>query len=61
MRIAISGFHPLGKSTLEKDWIAAHPNFIPEDEPYRALRAWYPIEFRKRPRGFKTAFSFTTA
>ena len=48
MRIAISGSHSLGKSTLVRDWIAANPTFTHEEEPYRALRAWYPIEFRQK-------------
>ena len=48
MRIAISGSHSLGKTTLVSDWIAANPSFIHEEEPYRALREWYPIEFRQK-------------
>ena len=48
MRIAISGSHSLGKSTLVHDWIAANPSYLHELEPYRALRDWYDIEFRQK-------------
>lgn len=37
MRIAVSGSHSLGKSTLVDDWLARHPQFTHEEEPYRAL------------------------
>ena len=47
MRIAISGSHSLGKSTLVQDWVTRHPDYIREEEPYRALRDWYSIEFRQ--------------
>jgi hypothetical protein len=39
MRIAISGTHSVGKSTLVWDFHAAHPEFLVEDEPYRYLAA----------------------
>ena len=39
MRIAISGSHSLGKSTLVRDFQAAHPEFELIDEPYRELVA----------------------
>ena len=39
MRIAISGSHSLGKSTLVRDFQAAHPEFELLDEPYRELVA----------------------
>ena len=39
MRIAISGSHSLGKSTLVRDFKAAHPDFQLFDEPYRELVA----------------------
>ncbi|OUT64618.1 MAG: hypothetical protein CBB70_12240 [Planctomycetaceae bacterium TMED10] len=48
MRIAISGSHSLGKSTLVHDWLAANPTFFHEEEPYRALRDWYEIDFRQK-------------
>ncbi|WP_445165431.1 AAA family ATPase [Mycolicibacterium sp. Dal123E01] len=39
MRIAITGTHSVGKSTLVRDFHAAHPEFQIEDEPYRQLAA----------------------
>ncbi len=39
MRIAISGSHSMGKSTLVRDFHTAHPHFRIEDEPYRYLAA----------------------
>ncbi len=49
MRIAISGSHSLGKSTVVNDWVAAHPSYRREDEPYRVLglRGPYEIRFRE--------------
>jgi len=48
MRIAISGAHSLGKSTLVWDWLDKHDHYIREEEPYRALHAAaYEIEFRQ--------------
>lgn len=44
MRIAVSGSHSLGKSTLVGDWVARHPNFTREEEPYRALGLYGPYE-----------------
>jgi hypothetical protein len=44
MRIAISGSHSLGKSTVVTDWVAAHPEFRREEEPYRALALNGPYE-----------------
>jgi hypothetical protein len=52
MRIAISGSHSLGKSTLVNDWLAANPPYSHEEEPYRALREWYEIEFRQKSTRF---------
>ena len=48
MRIAISGSHSLGKSTVVNDWIGKHPHFKREEEPYRAwdLYGPYQILFR---------------
>lgn len=37
MRIAVSGSHSLGKSTVVNDWVARRPEFAREEEPYRAL------------------------
>lgn len=44
MRIAVSGSHSLGKSTVVNDWVAAHPHFTREEEPYRALGLHGPYE-----------------
>ena len=50
MRIAISGSHSLGKSTVVKDWSEAHPLYLVEEEPYRVLSldGPYEIEFMDR-------------
>ena len=45
MRIAVSGTHSVGKSTLVWDFIKAFPGYLREEEPYRALRDFYPIKF----------------
>lgn len=37
MRIAVSGTHGSGKSTLVDDFLARHPEFIHEPEPYTWL------------------------
>lgn len=47
MRIAVSGTHSVGKSTFVWDFIHAHPEYIREEEPYRALRDFYDIKFGK--------------
>jgi len=44
LRIAISGSHSLGKSTVVNDWVAAHPDFHREEEPYRVLGLNGPYE-----------------
>jgi len=38
MRIAVSGTHFMGKSTLIADFIRAHPDYIAEIEPYYKLQ-----------------------
>ncbi|MGA1398949.1 MAG: AAA family ATPase [Phycisphaerales bacterium] len=48
MRIAISGSHSLGKSTVVHDWVTAHPEYRREEEPYRALGLHGPYEIRFR-------------
>ncbi len=45
MRIAVSGTHSVGKSTLVWDFIKAFPGYLREEEPYRALSPIYPIKF----------------
>ena len=48
MRIAISGSHSLGKSTLVWDWVKRHPQYTREEEPFRALDSeMYEIRFRQ--------------
>jgi hypothetical protein len=44
MRIAISGSHSLGKSTVVNDWVASHSGYTREEEPYRALSLHGPYE-----------------
>lgn len=39
MRIAVAGTHCSGKSTLIEDFLAAHPHYIHEPEPYEWLEA----------------------
>jgi hypothetical protein len=49
MRIAISGSHSLGKSTVVNGWVACHADYIREEEPYRVLglKGPYEIFFRE--------------
>jgi hypothetical protein len=49
MRIAVSGSHSLGKSTVVNDWVSAYPAYFREEEPYRALslNGPYQINFRE--------------
>jgi hypothetical protein len=44
MRIAVSGSHSLGKSTVVNDWVANHGDYLREEEPYRALALHGPYE-----------------
>ncbi|MCX7404772.1 MAG: AAA family ATPase [Planctomycetia bacterium] len=44
MRIAVSGSHSLGKSTVVNDWIGKYPHFKREEEPYRALDLYGPYQ-----------------
>lgn len=53
MRIAISGSHSLGKSTIVNDWMAQHPEFLREEEPYRALGLYGPYEILFRDASTK--------
>jgi hypothetical protein len=53
MRIAVSGSHSLGKSTVVNDWIAGHPHFTREEEPYRALGLYGPYEILFRDESTK--------
>jgi hypothetical protein len=47
MRIAVSGTHSVGKSTFVHDFVKKYPDYIREEEPYRALCDWYDILFGK--------------
>lgn len=47
MRVAVSGTHSVGKSTFVNDFVAKHPDYVREEEPYRALCDWYDILFGK--------------
>ncbi|MBX9705233.1 MAG: ATP-binding protein [Gammaproteobacteria bacterium] len=49
MRIAISGTHYMGKSTLIEDFIAKHPNYRCEDEPYDKLLYEQSMELALEP------------
>lgn len=49
MRIAVSGTHCCGKSTLIEKFLRAHPNYAHEPEPYAALVEDYGEEFSAEP------------
>jgi hypothetical protein len=49
MRIAVSGTHCCGKSTLVDEFLLAHPNYAHEPEPYTALVEDYGEEFSADP------------
>ncbi len=53
MRIAVSGAHSLGKSTIVNEWVAAHPRFRREEEPYRVLGLHGPYDIRFREASTK--------
>lgn len=53
MRIAVSGSHSLGKSTIVNDWVARHARFLREEEPYRALGLYGPYEILFRDASTK--------
>jgi hypothetical protein len=48
VRIAVSGSHSLGKSTVVNQWVETHPHYIREEEPYRALSLHGPYEIKFR-------------
>jgi hypothetical protein len=50
MRIAISGTHCTGKSTLIDEFLQTHPDFVHEPEPYTALVEDFGEEFSEEPR-----------
>ncbi|MCG3121372.1 MAG: hypothetical protein ALAOOOJD_04437 [bacterium] len=50
MRLAISGTHAIGKSTLAEDFVEKHPEFVLESEPYYVLQEQFGINFAEEPR-----------
>lgn len=49
MRIAVSGTHCTGKSTLVEEFLRVHPNFTHEPEPYTVLVEDFGEEFSEKP------------
>jgi uridine kinase len=49
MRIAISGTHCMGKTTLIQDFLKIHPEYTHEVEPYYQLQEKHGIEFFQDP------------
>jgi hypothetical protein len=49
MRIAVSGTHCCGKSTLISEFLLAHPDFVFEPEPYTVLQDDYGESFAAEP------------
>jgi hypothetical protein len=49
MRIAVSGSHCCGKSTLIDEFLLAHPDFVLEPEPYSVLQEDYGESFAAEP------------
>ena len=50
MRIAVSGTHGIGKSTLIDEFLRRHPEFVHEPEPYTVLVEDLGEEFSAEPR-----------
>ena len=49
MRIAVSGTHCTGKSTLIDEFLQAHPDFVHEPEPYTVLVEDFGEDFSAEP------------
>jgi len=49
MRIAVSGTHGVGKSTLIDEFLQKHPEFVHEPEPYTVLVEDWGEEFSAEP------------
>src|SRR5262245_55639634 len=49
MRIAVSGTHGVGKSTLIEEFLRVHPEFAHEPEPYAVMVEDYGEEFSAEP------------
>ena len=60
MRIAVSGAHCVGKSTLIDEFLRVHPEFVHEPEPYAVLVEDYGEEFSAEPcvEDFRRQFEF---
>jgi deoxyadenosine/deoxycytidine kinase len=62
MRIAVSGTHGMGKSTLAEDFVERHPEFVLEPEPYYVLQEQFGIDFAEEPtqESFITQLEYTS-
>ena len=49
LRIAVSGTHGVGKSTLIDEFLRVHPDFVHEPEPYTVLVEDFGEEFSEEP------------
>lgn len=49
MRIAVSGTHSVGKSTLIDEFLLLHPEYVHEPEPYTTLVEDFGEEFSAEP------------
>lgn len=49
MRIAVSGTHCCGKTTLINEFLAAHRDYVHEPEPYEWLQELYGEDFAEEP------------
>ena len=49
MRIAVSGTHGVGKSTLVDEFLRVHPEFVHEPEPYTVMVEDFGEEFSAEP------------
>jgi AAA domain len=49
MRIAVSGTHDVGKSTLIDEFLSVHPDYVHEPEPYTTLVEDFGEEFAAEP------------
>src|SRR6185369_9745107 len=49
MRIAVSGTHGVGKSTLIDEFLRVHPEFVHEPEPYTVMVEDFGEEFSAEP------------
>jgi predicted ATPase len=63
MRIAVSGTHSVGKSTLIDEFLGTHPEFTHEPEPYTVLVEDFGEEFAAEPQveDFRRQLEFNIA